>query len=226
MRKFAAVVLMLAMCLALCSCAVKESSSMTITVSAADQALLYGQGLEQAALLEEMVNAEEYMALMTASDSILAVLKPVQGKSLTAPTSVYAVSFDSEALLSLAAGGDVDLSGFSDSLREFVLHRLQNSILSILNSRAGTESLAAASICTVSHTYVGESIEKDTLYVYFFPDAFPVMVSFHNGSGVVQTNSTFLFGNVLTEDSMEAITQLFEGMGVEAQVEKIDLKDE
>lgn len=223
-RKAVCLFLAALLCFSLYACQVKEST--TITVAAADQAALYEMGLEQAALLEEMVNSQDYMALMTASTSLQAVLEPVQGKSLSEPTSAYAVSLDAEALLELAAEGQVDLSAFSDPLREFVLHRLQNSILSILNSRAGTEALAAASICTVSHTYVGRSIERDALYLYFFPDAFPVMVSFHDGGGIVQANSTFLFGNVLTEDTLEAVSSLFESMGLaDVQVERVEGQD-
>ena len=223
-RQITTFILTVLLCFPLCACEVKEST--TITVTAADGSALYEMGLEQAALLEEMVNSQDYMALMTGSTSLQAALEPVQGKSLTAPASVYAVSFDAEALLELAAEGQVDLSAFSDPLREFVLHRLQNSILSILNSRAGAETLAAASICTVSHTYVGRSIERDALYLYFFPDAFPVMVSFHDGGGIVQANSTFLFGNVLTEDTLEAVTSLFESMGLtDIQVERVEGKN-
>ena len=195
-------------------------------VPLADDATLYRQGLEMAGLLEEMVNSPQYLDVITTADSVRAVLEPLEDQDFSQPEKVYKVGFTPEALASLASEGAVDLEEFSRPLREFVLHRMQNSVLSILNSRAGAETLAAASICTVSQVYDVENIPQNAILFYFYSDACPVMVSFHNGTASLQANATFLLSGDLDGDSIDALEELFQEFGAEVEVEELEPPEE
>ena len=215
-------VLALCRCALLCSCVGQSAQT---DVPLADDATLYSQGLEMAGLLEEMVNSEQYLDLMSTAESVRAVLEPLEGQDFSRPESVYRVTFSQEVLASLASEGAVDLEEFSRPLRKFVLHRMQNSVLSMLNSRAGAETLAAASICTVSQTYEVENIPENAIFFYFYPDACPVMVSFHNGTASLQANAAFLLSGALEEGSAGALEELFQEFGEGVTVEELEIPE-
>ena len=89
---------------------------------------------------------------------------------------------------------------------------------------AGAETLAAASICTVSDTFVCDNLTQNTLYLYTYETAVPVMVSFVTGQdGAVLATGIPILSDSFSPDSPENVQQFLEGFG--AQVSEITIPD-
>jgi len=216
----------LCLCVPLCSCSVQNSTTTTVRGTAADEDVLYGHGLELAELLEEMLSAPEYFQLMTASDEVNQIIIPLMRTDFSEPGSVYLITL-AEDTLPLLMESSTKLGDLPESLQNLLLHRMQSSVPTILNSFAGTETLAASTLCTASDIYVGETLEQGCYMLYFYPDACPVIVSFYPGEGYVEATATLLLGEPLEEDSLEAVSELFQDLkseGVGIHVKKLDLK--
>lgn len=225
MRRIGCFLLALCFCFLFCSCGDEQEERNIIEVVPASEEMLYQHGLDLAALLEEMVGSEQYMGLYTASDTVREALAPVAGKSLAEPQGVYQVVLSADASAILME--DVDLDAFSPELQSFLLRRMHSSVPSVLNSFSGAETLAAASICTVSQAYVGETIEENCFYIYLYDSARPVIVSYNGDGAHIEASAAFLLGHDGVENSMEAVSELFGGTEVEGvHVKKIDINKE
>lgn len=94
--------------------------------------------------------------------------------------------------------------------RSFNLKRIQKRTC----EGGGAETLAAASILTVSQAWAGESLEESCYMVLHYPDACPVIVSFWGGDGLMESTATLLIGTALEEDSIPDMAKLFQQLGI------------
>lgn len=196
-------------------------------VNYASDELLYSEGRQLALLLGEMADQPEYLEIMSASPAILDLLRPLQGKDFGQPESVFKISVEEEALLHLAQTAELDWDGFSSSLQRHLIQRMLVSVPTMLNSFAGTEALAAASICAASSNYIGDNLEKPCYFLYLYPDACPVMVCFYSSDNLIESNAFFLLGSDLAEPSSDALAELFASVGLEeVQIEPVEISQE
>lgn len=225
MKRFLTLLLALCLALSLCGCELKTSTITKTEGVTVGDALLYGQGLELAELLEEMLSSGEYFQLMTDSQEISDVIMPYMRTDFSEPGSAYRITLSEDAIPLLMDAGDVDMDKFSEPLREFLEHRVLNSVPTMLNAQGGSSVLAAASICTISHTWAGESLEQDCYLLYFYPDACPIAVAFCGGDGFVEGSATLLLGGNVTEDSLDEVAGMFSELGAEGMhVEKLEVE--
>ncbi len=175
---------------------------------------LYRDSLELAGLLEEMLRSPEYFALMGGSDHLGEVIIPLMRSDLSEPESAYLITLSEDALPLLMDTAEVDMEDFSPGLRKFLERRMFQSMPTMLNSQQGAETLAAASILTVSQTWAGESLEESCYVVLHYPDACPVMASFWGGDGLTEGTATLLIGTALEEDSIPDVAKLFQQLGI------------
>ena len=195
--------------------------------SYASDELLYSEGLRLALLLGEMVDQPEYLNIMSASPAILDVLKPLQGKDFGQPESVYKASVEEDALLQLVQTAELDWAGFSSTLQRHLIQKMLVSVPTMLNGFAGTETLAAASICAASGNYIGENLEKPCYFLYLYPDACPVMVCFYSSDNLIESNAFLLPDSGLTKASLDALAELFASVGLEeVQIEPVEISQE
>ena len=223
MKKLLCLTLALCMTLGLCGCHVITKEIIERDVTAADDKALYEHGMELAGLLEEMLSLPEYFEMMGGSDRLGEVIDPLMGADLSEPESAYIVTLPEEALPMLMDSAEVDMDQFSGGLRDFMERRMISSVPSILNSRQGAETLAAASILTVSDAWAGEDLELGCYLILNYPDACPVMVSFCGDDGVVTGTAAMLIGEPLEEDSIEGVSRLFDYLGIDCDVEELDI---
>lgn len=184
-------------------------------VAALDDTALYEHGMELAELLEEMLGSPEYFELMGGSERLGQVIDPLMRADLSQPESAYLVTLSEDALPLLMDAAEVDMDQFSDGMRDFLERRMISSVPSLLNSRQGAETLAAASILTVSDAWAGEGLEQGCYLVFNYPNACPVMVSFYGGDGLIEGTAAMLIGEPLEEDSIEGVRELFGYLGIE-----------
>lgn len=222
MRKLLCFALALCLVLGLCGCRfiTKEIIEQDVTVSG-DEAL-YEHGLEMAELLEDMLSTDQYFQLMSSSEEINAVLTPYLRADFSEPGSVYRVTPSEDVIPILMGMSEVDLEDFSEPLREYLERRVISTLPTTINAQGGSSVLAAASICTVSDVWAGEALEEDCYLLYFYPEACPIMVTFHGGDGYIDGSAMLLLADNVTEDSMDEVTELFDQLGIDCDVEELD----
>ncbi len=225
MKKFLCLVLALCLVLGLCGCQFITTRRITAT-EAADNEALYEHGMELAELLEEMLDSPEYFEMMGGSERLGEVIGPLMGSDLSEPNSAYIITLPKEALPMLMDSAEVDMDGFSGGLQNFIERRMISSVSSILNSRQGAETLAAASILTVSDAWAVGDLDTGCYLILSYPDVCPVMVSFCGNSGIVTGTAAMLIGEPLEEDTTEGVSRLFDYLGIECDIEELDINND
>ena len=183
---------------------------------------LYHQGLALVSEMNEAVQSEAWVSLFTADPAVKEILSKAGQGDFSQPRAVYEIQFSDQAITSLT--GQADLSGFSESLQKRIHAAIQSAAPSQINALDGAETLAAASICTVSDTFVCDGLTENTLYLYTYENAAPVMVSFVVGQdSAVLATSVPILSDSFSPDSPENVQLFLEDFG--AQVCEITIPD-
>ena len=182
----------------------------------------YSQGLALVSEINEGIQCEAWVSLFTGDPAVREILSNADQGDFSQPKAVYEIQFSDQAVTSLT--GQTDLSGFSESLQKSIHAAIQSAAPSQINALDGAETLAAASICTVSDTFVCDGLTENTLYLYTYENAAPVMVSFVVGqdSAVLATGVPIL-SDSFSPDSPEYVQLFLEVFG--AQVSEITIPD-
>lgn len=167
---FVAGILALAMSVSPCFCAKKMS--------------LVERGLSLASLMSEKAGCEEYVKIFIGSKSELMeeYIKEIASADVSKPTAVYKISGDFSAF----AGVFRPLFGWSDEISPRIKKELADSVFSSLpkiwtSSKANAAGIAAVSLLASSAVFVSRELDENCVYVYTFPNAYPVSVSFVRG---------------------------------------------
>lgn len=179
------------------------------------QKSLYSHGLDVIRLMCEMANSEEYVSLYINNADVADLVREMGAGDRTTPKSVYAISVDAESLALLAAMTDVSLDSASKELKSFIGQRFLGSLATQINARDGSNSIAAASICTAGKTFVHDTAEN-VIYLYTYDDAVPVAVTFTVGEDhSVSANGVFVMCDGFECGSADDIRSFFSYMSVE-----------
>ena len=202
------------MVLSLSACGKNESKP--------EQKSLYAQGLEVVKLMDEMIQTEEYVDLHTGSSEIKTIIQNIGSGNYTTPKAVYSISITEENLIALS---EVDsLNNASEELKDFLLQRVLETLMTQINGMSGVENLAASSVCTVGKTFVNENVNSDVIYLYTYEGAKPVAVTFTVGEDkAVTATGVFVMYDGFTCGSAEEIKEFFSDIVVEVaevQIEK------
>ena len=172
--------------------------------------------------MNEAVQNEAWVSLFTGDPAVREILSNAGQGDFSQPKAVYEIQFSDQAVTSLT--GQADLTGFPESLQKRIYAAIQSAAANQINAMDGAETLAAASICTVSDTFVCDGLTENTLYLYTYENAAPVMVSFVVGqdSAVLATGVPIL-SDSFSPDSPKNVQLFLEGFG--AQVSEITIPD-
>ena len=183
---------------------------------------LYHQGLALVSEMNEAIQSEAWVSLFTGDTAVREILSNAGQGDFSQPKAVYEIQFSDQAVTSLT--GQADLTGFPESLQKRIHAAIQSAAPSQINALDGAETLAAASICTVSDTFVCDNLTQNTLYLYTYETAVPVMVSFVTGQdGAVLATGVPILSDSFSPDSPENVQLFLEGFG--AQVSEITIPD-
>ena len=183
---------------------------------------LYHQGLVLVSEMNEAVRSEAWVSLFTADPAVKEILLKAGQGDFSQPKAVYEIRFSDQAITSLT--GQTGLTGFSESLQKRIHSAIQGAAVNQINAMDGAETLAAASICTVSDIFVCKGLTENTLYLYTYEKAAPVMVSFVVGQdGAVLATGVPILCDSFSPDSPENVQQFLESFG--AQVSEITIPD-
>lgn len=187
--------------------------------SQAPEKTLLEQGQELVALMGEMANNSQYASFYTDDQEMQELLAAAGEGDFSSPQAVYAIRFPDEALaglLELAGLGSLD--GFSDELRQNLRARVISAMPTQLNAMGGSSVLAAASICTASKTFVNGQAAENLIYLYTYPNAVPVAVTFLPGEdGAVSATGMFILYEQGQSMGPEQFQSLLGSFGVEIE---------
>ena len=116
--------------------------------------------------MNEAVQNEAWVSLFTGDPAVREILSNAGQGDFSQPKAVYEIQFSDQAVTSLT--GQADLTGFPESLQKRIYAAIQSAAANQINAMDGAETLAAASICTVSDTFVCDGLTENTLYLYSF----------------------------------------------------------
>lgn len=175
---------------------------------------LYDQGLDIIALMDEAVRSDDYLNLLTSSDTLRTTIQEITKGNYTTPSAVYSIRFPEDALFQFS--GVAAPEHLSESLLAYLNHRLLPATVTQLNAAGGVEKLSASSVCAISKAFVNSTLTEDTLYLYTYETGFPVSVAFTPGeNGAVSATGTFLLLADFPCTSVEDIAAFFGGIPVE-----------
>lgn len=182
---------------------------------------LYARGLQLVELVAEMAENESYFKLLSGSPELWDTLSPARAEDYAAPCAVYRVRITDDALYGLA--GLDDPGKLSAALQAQTASRLLAALPSQLNACGGASTLAAATICTAGTCFVEPLFAENTLYLYVYESAAPIMVAFTGGEGgAVSAAAMPILFQGLQADCAEAVAQSLETLlGVSANVDSI-----
>lgn len=115
---------------------------------------LITQGVSLTCEMDELAESEEYLALMTSSETLGQVVKEMASQDYSSPENVYIVKLPTEVLLQGISGLSDDLK-FSDSLLEKLKYKINGTVLAnMINATYGSETVAATSMTAWGKSYI------------------------------------------------------------------------
>ena len=184
----------------------------------------YDKGLEIAGLMNEMLHSDEYISLMSGTEEIKKKAGEIAEGSYDKPSQAFSLSGFSMDTMFMMMGDDEASDGFSDALKDFVNHKMTGAVISRINAKEGASAIAAASVFSANKTFVSNDISEDSIYLYIYPDSYPVAVTFNVGeNGAVSATGYFLLNEDIKsadeKDVQIQIEDVFKGYG--CSVEKV-----
>jgi len=177
---------------------------------------IYEHGLDLIILMEEMAESEDYLDLMMGNPEINEIVSVVGDWDYTKPKAVYQISFSDETYTTMIDLADVQ--GLSDTLKDYVISKTQNSVANMINARGGTKILVAASSCMAGKCFVSNEITEDVMYIYTYDNAIPVIITFAVGEdGAVSASGSFIFYEDFKADTAQDIEQSLGLIGVNVE---------
>lgn len=165
---------------------------------------LYDKGLSCVATLSEELN-EEYIGYFSSYSELSEIVKELAKQDYSKPESVYELKYPDgglkQFLISISIG---NIS--TDDIPDMILERAAgfSYLANMINARMGTEYLAISSILSAEELFVNEAVAENAAYLYFYKDAYPVMVSFRVGEdGAIHAAGTYLFSDALKEQGAD-----------------------
>ncbi len=173
------------------------------------------KGMEIIGIIEDMINSEKYLEIYGMSDDVVDIVDSAAEGDYSEAEHIYEIkiSDDIEDVLG------VELDGLPKSIKKIMKAKLPATFISLLNSRTGSSSIAAAAMTTASTTFLTDETES-TLFIYTFEDGTPIAVAYAvNDEGICSASGTFLFG--ADDYDFSSAKNLEDSLGVEVDVKKI-----
>lgn len=182
-------------------------------------------GMDLIALISDMVTDNVYVSVYMGSSPAVSeeIAKLAEGDYST-PQAVYKVTVPNlaaylDAAIASSGGG----ASLSDPLKEYMQGRMILTVSSMVNNAYGSVAIAAASICTAAKTFVSYELTENTIFVYVFENAHPVLITFFQGDdSTVSATAIPLFAELPGSASADDVKALFSNKGFEIVVEQVE----
>lgn len=155
--------------------------------------------------LSELVNCDTYIKALSSSEDIMKVIEGWKSLKIDKAEPIYVISLDikeAERYLKSASNEDFSISEMPETLQEYMLSRVGDSISNIVNGRSGGASvLAASSVARFYKTFVPKGNVENQVWMIPCNDEVAVCVSFSNtGNGVLTVTAAYTVFNSQISD--------------------------
>ena len=173
MKRFLLLITALSLLTGLAACGKAEPKASSATE-------LYEAGLELISVMEEMIQSQEYAAIM-GSPSIDSMATDADTGDYDSPIAVYQISMPNiTAYLKRTNAQNMELlNSLSRNLRKQVENRFSFSVMiNYINSTKGNNAIAFSSIYVATDKNDDLRIDEPTVLLYIFEEGIPIAVSF------------------------------------------------
>lgn len=181
---------------------------------AAKPKTLVEQGLSLISLMKEKAsNKPLFKMYFGSNDEVSNIVQEIAQQDFSKPSAVYRLSGDFTTLFSLMTiAFDTSDMELSSELKEELSKQFLSAIATTWTaSKVGAHQLAAASLLTCTKAFVSKELSQDCIFLYEFPDAYPVAVSFLRGEdNAVLAQSSF----VIDKDFIKSLQDFLKGYDV------------
>lgn len=166
---------------------------------------LYDKGLAIVTTLSGELNGE-YVGYFTSSE-IAGIAEELAKQDYSTPSGVYELKYAKggfKQFLGVIIGGN-------DEIPEGVLEKLTgfSYLANMINARKGANYLALSSVLTAQELFVNETVTEDVCYIYFYENAYPVLVSYQAGEdGAIYAVGNYIFSDGLKEQGIDWLKEL------------------
>lgn len=172
-----------------------------------EEAFLKETTIEVTDALAELISCDAYLAVMSSAQELQEVLEGWKGLKIDQSQPIHVIPLDlsdTETYLKSIAGEDLPLDQMPQTVREYLLGRMGESVGNVVNSRLGGASvLAASSVARYSKTYVPKGAVENQVWIVPASDTVSLCLSFTNtGNGVLTVTATYV---VLNQEMRELL---------------------
>lgn len=207
-RNNIALLLMLVLTIFITACGkdISSKSDDVITDASFDKETeLKKMAIETTDSLSELINCDTYIKALSSSEEIMKVIEGWKSLRIDKAEPIYVISLDikeAESYLKSASNEDFSISEMPETLQEYMLSRVGDSISNIVNGRSGgTSVLAASSVARFAKTFVPKENVDNQVWMIPCNDEIAVCVSFSNtGNGVLTVTASYTVFNSQISD--------------------------
>lgn len=155
---------------------------------------LITEGVALTCDMSELAESREYLALVSASESIEKVIDKVVSQDYSIPENVYLIKLSDDILLRAISPfpGAINIS---DNIMDKLKYKINGSVFAnMINASYGSEMIAATAMITWGKSYIQPSgWSGNMILILEYPGEFSSIVSFvQSGDGVISGSSVFV----------------------------------
>jgi hypothetical protein len=187
----------------LCSCGSRAQTGKQDT-----DKVLYDNGLKMISLMAEMADSDDYISFIMSAPSDF--LDQIDSGDYSAPSKVFKVTVPDGVAKVMLEAYDMEVPELSDRLLAEMDRRVVSSAATRLTGMSGAETLAAVSILTTGDQFLCEGLEHSVIYLYYFQNGTPVMITFTPGDeNIVSASGSFVVYDELNGADEDDLAALF-----------------
>lgn len=139
---------------------------------------LYDLGIEVTKTMQEMVYSDDYISAFSTVEFEDEIVK-FKATDYDSPVAVYSLEMPNTKDILSKVGNPEFYDKLSNNLKEQLDNRISfSSIISLINARSGTNTIALCSILTATKYDEDIKLDKDIAYLYVFEKGVPIVVTF------------------------------------------------
>lgn len=173
---------------------------------------LYQQGLELIATMDEFAGNEDYLQIYFRDEAVLEVIRSVAEQPHTDVETVYQITLPEETLLALMQTDTMPT--LSEDMRARMEYQFHQRLLTLTYNGLDATKSAVGTACTANRTFVNDTLDGTTVYLYVYENAVPVGITFQSGEdNTVYASGMFIMNDAIQEylDSPQAVREYFVG---------------
>lgn len=173
-----------------------ESNNVSTEIAFDENAELKDVATEMTDSLSELTACDSYLKTMSTPDDVMKVIEDWRNLSVDKTAPIYVISLDEQSIESYiksASDDKFDLSEMPETVREYLICKIGDSIGTMVNGKAGgVNEVAASSIARFSKTFILQSNIENQIWMIPCNKETAVYISFTNtGNGVLTVTASY-----------------------------------